>query len=60
MKRFEYKLVKLARGGWFTVGATRQALVDFLNREGRDGWRLAPMPAGLATWRLLLEREIAP
>ncbi len=60
MTRYEYKLVKMPRGSWFSFDATQAELLAFLNREGRDGWRVAPFPPNLIGWRVLLEREVTP
>jgi hypothetical protein len=55
MKRYEYKAIKVG-GSW--LGTTPDVLVDVLNREGRQGWRLVPLPEGVQAWKqIVLERE---
>jgi Domain of unknown function (DUF4177) len=55
MKRYEYKTVKVG-GSW--LASTPEDLVDTLNREGRQGWRLVPMPTSVQAWKqVVLERE---
>jgi hypothetical protein len=61
MRRYEYKIVPVKASGW-TMHSTQsqEALLEVLNREGRNGWHVViTQQPGIVPWNsMLLERAL--